>query len=120
MYSTGKRPRQSPSGPQTETWHTITPRTTPEESTTAQPHATPTDMQSTLNGIVVVVVVTIVIGTVVELTAVESVPSELVGATVVVEVFVVVVVVEEDEVVVVVVEEDEVVVEAFGLTPSNA
>jgi hypothetical protein len=48
------------------------------------------------------------------------VPSELVGATVVVEVFVVVVVVEEDEVVVVVVEEDEVVVEAFGLTPSNA
>ena len=120
MYSTGKRPRQSPSEPQTETWHTITPRTTPEESTTAQPHETPTDMQSTLNGIVVVVVVTIVIGTVVELTAVESVPSELVGATVVVEVFVVVVVVEEDEVVVVVVEEDEVVVEAFGLTPSNA
>jgi hypothetical protein len=70
-------------------------------------------MQSTLNGVVVVVVVTIEIGTVVELTAVESVPSELVGATEVV-------VVEEDVVVVVVVEEDVVVVEAFGLTPSNA
>ena len=113
MYSTGKRPLQSPLGPHTETWHTITPRTTPEESTTAQPHETPSDMQSTLNGVVVVVVVTIVIGTVVELTAVESVPSELVGATEVV-------VVEEDVVVVVVVEEDVVVVEAFGLTPSNA
>jgi hypothetical protein len=67
-------------------------------------------MQSTLNG--VVVVVTIEIGTVVELPAVESVPSELVGATEVVVV--------EALVVVVVVEEDVVVVEAFGLTPSNA